>query len=157
MNEYDIGHLAVGGLFGVSLACLLYMYGGRKYKIIRRLGSAVVLTTTVCLLTLAMGKFNWWLLGILPLLFGGFSMGYGGDSIYIKLTRRFLYTVGVLSSGLLICIVLGGNAWFVLPAHVLMGILSIYLGIKNPIHAASEEVFICAMLNLGLVMYPFIV
>jgi hypothetical protein len=40
--------------------------------------------------------------------------------------------------------------------HVGVGMWSIWLGVKNPIEASAEEVFICALLNIGLMMYGFV-
>ena len=131
------------------------MEGGRSNKIIRRLGAAAVLALTVNLLTVFLKNWSPWFLLCLPALFGGFSMGYGADKGYVKLIRRAIYAFCICLTGLIFCIVLGGKAWLILPVHVGVAAWSIWLGVKNPIPAAAEEVFICALLNFGLVMYPF--
>lgn len=155
MSERFIGYLAVGGLLGVVIACALYMEGGRSNKIIRRLGGAFVLALTVNIISVILKNWSPWFLIFLGSLFGGFSMGYGANIGYQKIIRRAIYAICICASGLVFCFVLGGNAWVILPLHVGVGAWSIWLGVKNPVPAAAEEPFICALLNLGLVMYPF--
>lgn len=155
MSERYLGYLAVGSLLGVVAACALYMEGGRANKIIRRLGGAAVLAITVNTTSFVLGNWSVYFLLILPALFGGFSMGYGADIGYLKFARRLIYMLAVCASGLIFCLVLGGNAWIVLPLHVGVACWTIWLGLKNPLPASVEEPFICALLNIGLVMYPF--
>lgn len=156
MSEYAIGNLAVGGMLGLTLSTWLYMIGGRANKIIRRLGAALVLAVTVNLLSVAMGKWHPLMIAILPSLFAGFSMGYGANVGYLKFVRRLLYCLGVCSAGAIMALALGGNAWMILPLHIGVGLWTIFLGLKNPTLAASEEVFVCALLNIGIIIYPFI-
>lgn len=156
MSERYIGYLAVLGVVGIALACWLYMEGGRNNKIIRRLGGAFVLALTVNLISFFMKVWSPFFLIVLPALFGGFSMGYGANIGYLKVARRSLYALAVCASGLIFCLVLGGNAWIVLPLHIGVAAWTIWLGVKNPVHAAAEEVFVCLLLNTGLIMYPFV-
>lgn len=156
MSEYQIGHLATFGLLGVTLASWLYMLGGRSDKIIRRLGGAFVLAATANALSKLMGYWSPWQLLILPALFGGFSLGYDGESLRMKVVKRFFYATAICSSGLILCLTIGGKAWLVLPVHMGVGVWSVWLGVKNPLKAAAEEVFVCALLNIGLMMYLFV-
>lgn len=73
-----------------------------------------------------------------------------------KIIKRTIFALAVISAGLICCFSMGGNAWAVFPLHVFIGMGSVYLGVTNPIQAASEEVFVCALLNICLMMYPFI-
>jgi len=73
-----------------------------------------------------------------------------------KIFRRTLYALTVCSSGLLFCLSVGGNTWLLLPLHLGVGAWSIWLGIRNPIHAAAEEGLVCVLLCLGLISYPFV-
>lgn len=158
MNEYVIGYTAVGALVGMALACLFYMLGGRSGKWKRRFVGSLILATTLCICAYIMHKFSWWLALTYPTLAIGFSFGYGAnDTTMHKIERRLIYALAVTLSGVVCSIVMQGNAWMVLVPHVGIGLWSIWLGVKNPIQAASEEVFVCALLNLGLMMYPFIV
>jgi len=157
MTERLIGYSAVISLLFLVVGCALYMEGGRSNKWIRRFIGSLVIATGVNVAALMMGKWVW----SLPLVYGplaaGFCMGYGGDTLLRKWIRRSLFCLGVCSAGLVFCFTYGSNAWMVLPLHLGVGAWSIYLGIRNPIQAAAEETFVCALLNLGLMMYPFIV
>ena len=74
-----------------------------------------------------------------------------------KVIRRSIYAVGVCGAGLIYCLTFNGNAWLIFPLHIGVGIWSVWLGVKNPLHAKAEEFFISMLLNIGLIMYPFIV
>lgn len=156
MSEYTILWTAFGSLIGLSLACLLYALGGRSGKWKRRFIGSLILASTVSICSFVMGKFSWWLLLTYPCLIFGFSMGYGADTTLWKIIRRSIYALCVISAGLVFCFVFGGNAWWVLPIHIGVGLFSVYLGVRNPIWASSEEIFVCALLNFGLCVYPFI-
>jgi hypothetical protein len=130
--------------------------GGRKIKALRRYLGAAVLAGTVCGIAAWRGIFNPFMLLTFPILVGGFSMGYGGDTIGVKLRKRALCCLAVCMAGLVMALCIGGNAWMVLPFHVGVAIFSVYLGLINPIAAAAEEFFICLILNTGLMAYAFV-
>ena len=157
MTEYKIGFLAVASILGLAIGSALYMMGGRKDKWIRRFIGSAVISSTVIGLLLVFGLFQVKHLWIYLLMIVGFSQGYGADIGWDKVIRRSLYAIGVVSSGLLLAWTMGGSAWMVFPLHLGVALWSIWLGYHNPIHAPAEEVFICMLLNIGLVMYPFIV
>lgn len=156
MNEYVVVWQSFLALIGLSVASLLYSLGGRSGKWRRRVLGASVLAGTVNGLCLWRGIWEPWILALFVALFAGFSMGYGADNLGMKFIRRGVYASGVLSSGLIMAMLLGGNAWILFVPHVFVGIWSIWLGVKNPIAAAAEETLVCAVLNLFLVFYPFI-
>jgi len=157
MSEYVIGWTAVGSLLGLTVACAFYMLGGRHDKWQRRYLGSLALMATVNISAYVMGVWSSWLLVIFPCLVFGFSLGYGAESVRERIIRRTIYALGCCLAGLQCCFVLGGNAWLVLVPHLGTALWSIYLGTKNPLYAAAEEVFVCASLNLGLCMYPFMV
>lgn len=158
MNEMITVYQATLAMVGLTLACFFYSWGGRSGKWKRRFIGSLILACTVNGLCVWRGIFNPWMLLVYPLLIGGFSMGYGdkGRGGYVKLVRRTIYAIGVLSSGFLMAFLLGGNAYYAMLPHIGVGLWSIYLGYKNPYEAAAEEVFVCALLNIGLVAYPFV-
>ena len=150
-------YVFTASLIGLVIASFLYMLGGRNDKIIRRIGSSLTLALTVNIASLCMGKWNPYLLIIFPLLFGGFSLGYGANTFWHKVIRRLFYALAITFSGLIFCFTVSPHCFWILPIHIGVGLTSIYLGIKNPIHAVAEEGIICVVLNLGLIMYPFVV
>lgn len=155
-NEYLTVYQTFYAGIGLTFSSFLYSLGGRGKKFYRRFISSFILACTVNGLMYWRGLWSSWFLLVYPLLCIGFSLGYSADNFGIKLLRRTTYALAVLSSGLLIAIVLGGNAWMVFIFHVIIGMSSIYLGTKNFVLAPAEEFLICIVLNLGLISYPFI-
>lgn len=145
-------------LLCLTIGCFFYSWGGRSGKWKRRFVGSFIMACGVNGLCAWRGIWNPWLLTVYPALVLGFSMGYGDKGVggYIKFIRRFIYALGVLSSGLVMSLTLGGNSWGVFVPHVAVGLWSIWLGYKNPIEAAAEEIFVCALLCLLLFAYPFI-
>jgi len=156
MSEFGIGTLASLSLVGLATGCFLYMRGGRRQKYMRRFVGSLVIAGTSITMSVLMKRFSPWLFLSYPVIAGGMTLGYGANELFPKILKRSLFAAGVVSAGLVYCFVFGGNAWWVLLPHVGVAAWSICLGVKNPLHAAAEECFICALLNLGLMMYPFV-
>ncbi len=157
MTETNIGYLAIGALIGLTAGSLCYMLGGRKDKWRRRILGSAIISSTVIIGCIVFGLFNWLQLFIYLALFAGFSLGYGGTSGPEKILRRTIYCLGVCASGALMAWTLGGGAWWLFILHLWIAAGSIFFAIKNPVHAAAEEVLVCVLLNVVLVFYPFIV
>lgn len=156
MNEYTIVFTSFGALIGLAIGCLFYALGGRNAKWQRRIVGSAVIAVTVNVSALIMKSWSVWLIGTLPILILAFTLGYGADDIWKKIFRRTLYSAAVVSAGLLCAFALGGNAWWLLIPHAITGAMAVFLGVRNPLYAAAEEVFVCASLNLFLISYPFI-
>ena len=156
MSELQTGVLTFVGLIGLSCGCFLYMLGGRSDKWLRRFVASLIITATSVILSTFMGKFSWWLVTIYPILMTGMSLGYGADETWLKVIKRSLFGLAVVSAGLIYCLCFGGNMWWILLIHIGIAVWSVFLGVKSTIHAASEETFICFLLNAGLIMYPFV-
>lgn len=156
MSEMMIGTLASLSIFHLAVGCFLYMWGGRNRKWIRRFVGSLVIAGTVNMMAHYLGIWQIWHLLVWPILALGFSLGYGGDNLREKLVRRTIFTVGVVSAGLPFVLTLGGLAWTIWVLHVGVGAFSIWLGTRNPLHAAAEETFVCLVLNTGLLLYPFL-
>lgn len=154
MNEYVILWSAVASLLGLVAASALYSLGGRAGKWKRRYVASFVLTLTVIITSLIMGTFTWWSLMVYPLLILTFSLGYGSESLTVKILKRLLVVVcGIIAT---LPLILPEMRLILLPVQILLALIYIYLGVRNPVYAASEEVFICCILNFGLIMLPFI-
>lgn len=152
LTMYQAG---IAGLILVA-ASFMYSWGGRSGKWKRRFIGSAILAAGVNGLCVWRGIWSPYMLIVLPCLIGGFSLGYGADTLGGKILRRSIYCLGVLMSGVVMAVVLGGHAYWVLIPHVGIGAFSIYMGSRNPIYASSEEFFICMMLNMGLLMFPFV-
>lgn len=157
MSEYVLLYQITGAGLALVFASFLYSLGGREGKWKRRFVASFVLSTTVCVCCLLRGIFSWWMLFTYPLLIGGFSLGYGGTDIpWQKVLKRLVYALACCMAGVLMAFLIRGNAFWVLPFHLGIGMFSIYLGVKNPLQAAGEEFIICMILNLPLITYAFI-
>lgn len=154
MDEYRILWTAVGSMLGLVVASALYSLGGRQGKWKRRYVASFVLTMTVIATSLILGTFTWWSLMVYPLLIGTFSLGYGSESFIVKVLKRSLVAIcGIIAT---LPLIIPGMRLAILPLQVVMVPLYVWLGVRNPIPAAAEEVFICIVLNLGLVILPFV-
>jgi hypothetical protein len=154
LNEYQILWTAVGSLVGLVVAAALYSLGGRSGKWRRRYVASAVLTGTIIASSLLMTTFTWWSLLCYPLLVLTFSLGYGAESLVVKVLKRSLVAVcGIIAT---LPLIIPGLHLVLLPLQLILIPVYVWLGVRNPVPAASEEVFICIVLNLGLVMLPFV-
>jgi hypothetical protein len=156
MNEYNIGYLAVGNLACLILACLFYMLGGRSGKWRRRFVAPIFIAVALNVSSLLLSKYSFYLLLAYPLSMAMFILGYGGDDKIARIIKRILVAILSVFIGVLLCI-LFQSGWWLLAINFLVAIGSVMFAIKNPIAAASEEVLVCALLNLVMMFYPFIV
>ena len=140
---------------GLVLSSFLYSWGGRAGKWKRRFIASFVLAATVNVACVLRGIWSPWMIAVWPLLSLAYSLGYGAEDTWYKIVRRSIYASAVLMSGLLMAVLIGGNAWWVFIPHVVCGGLTVYLGIKNPLPAAVEEFMISMSLGLFLIAYPF--
>jgi hypothetical protein len=156
-NEYSIGYLASSSLVGLAVMCLLYMIGGRSNKWIRRFIASLVQTININLCAFFMGIYSFWLLLIYPITSIGLSFGYGGETFVTKLIRRSIFCIANLGIGILFLLTYGMKMLWILIPNIGVAMWSIYLGIRNPVYAPAEEVFVCALLYLMSCAYPFVV
>jgi hypothetical protein len=145
----------LAGWFLQGIGNWLYMIGGRSNKWIRRFIGAIFCTSAVCAEALLLHIFSFWMLLDYPLTVLSFHLGYGSERLKTKIAKRSLVVAASLLSGILFCLIIGGKAWLILPLHVLIASGSIYLGVVNPIQAAAEEFFVCALLRVCNIMYVF--
>jgi hypothetical protein len=156
MNEYNMVYLAVFTGFGLVIASFLWALGGRGNKEFRRIGSPVTITLFLSTTLMAMGLWSWFFLLIYPCLMP-VVLGYGGDDLLTKAWRRATFSLSNSLLGLLLCLVLGGNAWLVFPLHLLIALSTVYLAVLNPLYAPAEEFFVALLLYVCNFMYPFLV
>ena len=149
---------ATAGLAGATTASMMYGLGGRSDKWKRRWVAGFILAATVNGLCLWTSKWNPWMLVTFPVIVAGLHLGYSDKNKggWVKFGRRLIYALGNVTAGLLMAVILGGHAWSILVIHVGVAVWSVWLGYRNNLWAAAEEVFICMLLNIMLVAYPFI-
>lgn len=157
--EYATLYQIAGAGIAVVIASFIYSWSGLQGspgKWLRRFISSLILASTVNVLCLLRGIWHPWFLAVYLPITGAFSLGYGSDFTMIKIIKRTLVVLAFCMSGLIFCFTLGGNAWWVLVAHVGIGAGSIYMGVKNPIESAAEMFIVCLLLSVGLICYPFV-
>lgn len=157
MSEYTVIWIISGQAILIVLACFLYARGGRQGKWQRRFVGSLIASTALWLGLLLMGKFIWLSLLVYPLLITAYSMGYGAEEILKKVIRRSIIVLCTLLTGLLMCLIIGGKSWLILPLQAVISAGSVWLGVKNPMnYAPVEEFFICLLLTECLILYPFV-
>jgi len=154
MTEQMLGSIPIVGMLFLTLGAWLYMSGGRSGKWKRRFLASFVISSGVWLECYLVGKFTWPLVFIYPLCVGSFVLGYGADVWGDKVRKRSIVVAASLMSGLLLAYNL--EAWAVFPLEVVIASLTVYLGVRNPLQAAPEEFFICVLLWMPKLMYPFV-
>lgn len=155
MTEFIIGTIPLAGWTLQGVGNWLYMVGGRSNKWIRRFIGSLVCSSAVCAEALFLKVFSFFMLIDYPLCILSFCLGYGSDKLPTKIAKRSLVVGCSLLSGVLFCLIIGGKAWLLLPLHAVIGAGSIYLGVVNPVQAAAEEFFVCALLRTCNLMYVF--
>lgn len=156
MSETLLGSIPVIGAIFITIASWFYMWGGRSGKWKRRFIGSLIAASAIWIESLILGVFNFLHLLAYPILITVFSLGYGAEIPLEKIIKRLIVVIGSLGVGILMCLTLGGNAWWILPIQVLIAIGSVILGVKNPIPAAAEEFFVCFLLTFTNIMYPFV-
>lgn len=156
MSEFNLGTLAAIALGICVIDCFFWMWGGRSGKWKRRYVGAAIQTLGINIISLITGTWAWQFILALGGEFGSRSMGYGGETTGEKVMRRAVFAVGSLVAGAMLAWGLGfnGKAITLLICQVIASIVSIILGVKNPLPAAVEEVFVC--LSLKYINYGYL-
>lgn len=158
MTEFGIGSVAAGSVSGVAVATFFWMWGGRAGspgKWLRRYVSSAVMAFTINVSSVMLGIWDWRLLLVIPALTAGSSLGYGGTTTQEKVLRRSFFAFGMLISGFTCVLVFGWKSLPLLALQVLLGIGSVWIGVKSNMHAAAEEVLVAFLLLGPLAFYPF--
>lgn len=158
MSEMTLGTLAVIGLAICVIDCFFWMWGGRQGKWKRRFVGAGLQTLGINILALISGTWAWQFILAMGPEIGSRSMGYGGDTTGEKIMRRSVFAAGSLAAGAILAWGAGfnGKAVWLLIAQAVASVVSIILGIKNPLPAAVEEVFVCISLKYINYGYLFV-
>lgn len=153
-EEIIIWQFAVA-IIGLAVGSIAYSLGGYKGKWKRRFVGSFIISSTFIGVSAWRELWSPWLLLSYPMLIGTFCLPYGADTAFPKIIKRTTIVLASLAIGVGFCIIHGGNAWWVLIPHGGIAMWSVYLGVKNPIQARAEEGFICILLCMAIMMYPF--
>lgn len=157
------GLVAFGGSMSL-FASILYMWGGTEMswggqKWLRRFLGSFILALAASVVAIVLAKWDWRYLLLYPCLWGGFSLGYGGKTTFVKVLKRTAFAFGTLTA----CVV---GAWIlqwsvsalvVLGLCFVTGLTSVVLGVVNPFNNAPlEQYLICQVLTLYVPFWAFI-
>lgn len=142
-------------VMGLAIGSIAYSIGGYKGKWKRRFVGSFIISSTFVGVCAWRELWSPWLLLSYPMLIGTFCLPYGADTLFPKIIKRSTLVLASLAIGIGFCVLHGGNSWWVLIPHGGIAMWSVYLGVKNPIHARAEEGFICLLLCMAILMYPF--
>ena len=159
MTETMLGTLAVIALGICVIDCWTWMLGGRKGKYKRRYIGSAIQTAGINIISIALGTWVWqFLASVVPEIISR-SLGYGGDTTSEKIMRRTVFALGSLGVGCFLAWGVGftGKAITILICQAIASVGSIILGVKNPLPASCEEVFVCMSLKYFNYAYIFIV
>jgi hypothetical protein len=156
MSEFKLGTIAAIALGICVVDCFFWMWGGRSGKWRRRYVGSIIQTLGINILALITGTWVWQFIVSMGGEFGSRSMGYGGDTTGEKILRRSIFASGSLVAGAILAWGVGFNSKTIvlLICQVIASIISIILGVKNPLPAAVEEVFVC--LSLKYINYGYL-
>ena len=154
MSEITLQWIKLFELVWVVIYAGLYGFGGISGKWKRRVIGSTFLTVGIVGFSLWVSMFSWWLLLVLPLLYGATSIGYGADETWLKVTKRSYCGFSYACATLPVFIVKG--MWELWILHTLFCLItSIWLGVRNPLDSARAEEtaigFIIAFLPLLII------
>ena len=161
MGTEDIWLIALGGFAGF-ISNVLYMMGGTTGfggKWVRRFMGTFVLALSCNLIAVYLQNWVWQFILVWPCLILGMSLGYGGDSYWVKAYKRTIFALGVLSA-VLIGVWAAGftlSGWIVFGLAILVGSGSVILGVLNPFkNAPLEQFLVSQVLTLFIPFLAFI-
>ena len=157
MNEYNTLFQWGVSMLGLTISSFLYAWGGISGKWRRRFVGSFILACTINGVCAWRGVWSPYFLIVYPLTIGAWVLPYGSDRFFTKVLLRTSFALAACMSGLIFCIIMGGNAWWLLIPHVGVALWSVYLGVKNPIESTAEQGVICVLLSIILICYPFCV
>lgn len=145
MNEFSQGVIGSLGILGSLIYSVLCWFGGRDKDYLgikarawgRYIAPAIFVSYTIGL-SLLSHRFSFWFLTAYPAYFLAHHLGYGGDVLWVKVTRRSLWSVVRTAASLTFVIIAGAWTLFFLQLSVGL-IVTLVLGTMNPLKAPVEE------------------
>lgn len=153
MNEYIIGIFSTLKVLTIAIFAFCYWMGGRGAgKWIRRFLGSLLFSGILCVFAYFQGSFSMWYLLYPVTLSIALSMGYGGDKLWEKIRRRFIY--GLCMGLSCLPIVIPNGAWGLWSIQLPLCIFSsVFMGTINPFFSAVDEENVIAVCSVMFV--PF--
>ena len=146
MTEKKLQLKIFAGAVIVLICSGLYAWGGMELKFLRR-----YLAPIICATFLSVINREWLQLVKFPMLLGASCLGYGADTIGLKLWKR-LYVGFTFSLGASVDKIVK-RKWASVAFTFLsvIGVFMIY-GVFNPVHARNEEFIIGAIIYTNAII-----
>lgn len=154
MNEHVRGLMGTLALIPSLAGSTLWWLGGRPGgRIYRRLLFPLVFTGLVMTLSLFTGKWSPWFLTSIPTYIIASHVGYGGDQLWIKITRRTLWSMTMTLASLPFAWSTG--MWILLFAQAIVTLsISLIVGTTSALDAPLEE----GMISFASILFvPFMI
>lgn len=138
MTENTLQLVSFLKLIFISGCAFLYGCGGISGKWKRRIIVPILLTIGIGGFSLWQETFSYWYILCALLFWGAYSIGYGADKTWLKVVKRSYCGLAYACASLPIVIV--RQTWELFALHIVLClIISIWLGVRNPLHARNEE------------------
>lgn len=146
MNEQTLQLIASLKIVWVALFSYFYGLGGINHKWLRRFLGAFWMGVGAVTFGCWQGVFQWWHLIYPVLSCMALHLGYGGDRVVIKISKRFIYGLCLGIAALPLCF--NSGLWVLFGFHVALCIsASVVFGVVNPTREARSEETIIASLS----------
>ena len=139
MSEYSQGWLGSLALIPSIVFSTISWLGGRPNgRILKRLVAPIIFCGLTIALSALSSKFTWWFFLSIPAYLVQSTIGYGGDTLWQKITRRSIWSL--TRSMCALTFVLFSGAWVLFIAQTVIGlIMTLVLGLTNVLPAPQEE------------------
>jgi len=150
------------GFLSIFIALVLYMMGGTSGfagKWLRRFLATFILALSANLIAVFNSVWDWPFVLMWPALIGGMSLGYGADTTWGKIVKRTIFALGTCFAGFFGYWAMGfpGFGLGILIMQVLVGLFSVWLGVKNPYNNAPlEQGIICLLLTFTVPFWAYV-
>lgn len=158
--------LVAGGFVALCIGLVLYMIGGTDMgpgmggqKWIRRFLGSFIIVGATNIVALLKGVWNYPLIFMWGALIGGFSLPYGSDTLWGKITKRIVFALGCIATSFFGYWAMGFPAFGlgIIIFQTIVGLTSVYLGVKNPYsNAPLEQGMICLLLTLTTPFWAYV-
>ena len=153
MSETTLQWLIIPKVVLIGIFAFLYSYGGMVHKGFRRYLAPLCLLAGIIFCGAFAGTFKWASLLSVPLLIGALHLGYGGESLWVKIFKRFYCGLAVAVAFLPLAF--SSGLWGLYFLHIAVCVsFSVILGAFNIARNAREEE---SLIGLGYIAIPMFI
>jgi hypothetical protein len=149
MGTENIWLVCLGGLSSFLGCCCYAMGGTQGFGLFwRRFIGSFILVLSCNLIAVYLHTWSDKMLLMYPCLVGGMCLGYGGELLFQKIYKRTIFALGCCFTGFIGAWATGftGAGIGICIFQLIIGMGSVYLGVRNPYNNAVVEQFIISLL-----------